>query len=178
MQPIPPSPRPTLRSDGEAPLPSAQKPLDRMDRLADMLHFPALVNAGATANVLLTIVVTWLLVPRLPQLWPSLPSAVAPLLWTALVLVLNLTPVIVLRAVDRGGRPIPRLRDMDFVHDQHRFSDWVYLGASANMAFWVLVSWAAFSLTGSVRVLATLLGVAFLVTFSPVLLRVFAHRRD
>ena len=35
-------------------LPSPDKPLDQMNRLADMAHFPALVNAGATANILLT----------------------------------------------------------------------------------------------------------------------------
>lgn len=45
------------------------KPLNRMDRLADMSHFPAAVNAGATANVLLTLAVTWLLVPRFPQVF-------------------------------------------------------------------------------------------------------------
>jgi hypothetical protein len=42
----------------------ADKPLDRMDRLADMAHFPAMVNAGATGNVLITLLVTWWLVPR------------------------------------------------------------------------------------------------------------------
>ena len=150
-------------------LASPDKPLDRMDRLADMAHFPALVNAGATANILVTVTVTWLIVPRFPQPF-------APILWTALVLALNLAPVVILRAASRAATPTPRLRDMDFVRDQHRFSDWVYLAASANMAFWILVSWSIFSVTGSSRALAAVLGVAFLATFSPVLLRI-ARRR-
>ena len=150
-------------------LASPDKPLDQMDRLADMAHFPSLVNAGATVNIIVTITVTWIIVPRFPQPF-------APLLWTALVLALNLAPVIVLRAVSRPATLMPRLRDMDFVRDQHRFSDWVYLAASANMAFWILVSWSLFSVTGSIRVLAAVLAIAFLVTFSPVLLRI-ARRR-
>ncbi len=150
---------------------SPDKPLDRMDRLADMAHFPALVNAGATANVLVTITVTWFVASRFPQPF-------APLLWVAIVLALNLAPVVLLRALSSRTRPMPRLRDMDFVHDQHRFSDWVYLAASANMAFWILVSWAVFSSTGSTRALALMLAIAFLATFSPVLLRVARRRAD
>ena len=48
---------------------AGDKRLNRMDRLSDMGHFPAVVNAGATANILMTVVVTWLLVPRFPQPW-------------------------------------------------------------------------------------------------------------
>ena len=95
---------------------SSDKPIDRMDRLADMGHFPAIVNAGATANILITLVMTWWLVPRYPQTY-------APVVWTALVLMLNLLPVVVLRAIAYNRAPIPRLRDMDFYGDQHRFSD-------------------------------------------------------
>ncbi len=41
-----------------------EKRLNEMNRLTDMLHFPALVNAGATANVLLTVLATWWVAPR------------------------------------------------------------------------------------------------------------------
>ena len=146
-----------------------EKPLDRMDRLADMAHFPAAVNAGATANILLTIAVTWLLVPRFPQPY-------APAVWIGVVLCLNLAPVVFLRAVRANDTPVPRMAEMDFFRDQHRFSDWVYLAASANMGFWILVAWSVFSVSGSVRVLAALLSIAFLATFSPVLLRVVLRR--
>ena len=103
-----------------------------------MGHFPALVNAGATLNVMATVAMTWWLVPRHPQ-------GYAPVVWVAGVLALNLLPVVVLRAMMGEGTVYPRLREMDFVKDQHKFSDWVYVAASANMAFWVLVSWALFS---------------------------------
>ncbi len=153
---------------------SPDKPLNRMDRLADMLHFPAAVNAGATANILLTITVTWWFVGYLsehpPTTYATLTFA-APLVWTALVLALNLAPVVALRALDRGTRPMPTLAGMNFVRDQHRFSDWVYLAASANMSFWILTSWAVFAIHRTPAALVTMLGLAFLVTFSPVLLR-------
>ena len=60
---------------------------------------------------------------------------------------------------------------MNFVHDQHKFSDWVYIAASANMAFWVLTSWAVFSARYQVTTLMVVLVIAALATFSPVLLR-------
>jgi hypothetical protein len=142
----------------------ADKPLDRMDRLADLTRFPALVNAGATANILITVSVTFWLVPHFPQVY-------APVVWTALVLCLNLSPVVLLRAIGFHNAPIPTLSRMDFFRDQHRFSDWVYLAASANMAFWILASWSIFTLSHTLPALAALLAVAFLITFSPVLLR-------
>ena len=150
---------------------AADKKLNEMNRLSDMAHFPPLVNAGATANVPFTITLTWLLVPRFTQPAPRFPQAAAPILWLALVLFLNLLPVVLLRLTLRPDTPYPTLHTMDFVHDQHKFSDWVYVAASANMAFWVLSAWALFSWGPSVQTLAALLMVAFLCTFSPVLLR-------
>ncbi len=135
-----------------------------MNRLGDMLHFPAAVNAGATVNVMATIAVTWWLQPRYSQ-----PYAV--LVWIALVLALNLLPVFVLRRTMRTEEPTRRLGEMDFVRDQHRFSDWVYLAASANMAFWILLSWVTFAVRRDAAALLVLELVAFLATFSPVLLR-------
>src|ERR1700710_2185052 len=140
------------------------KRLNEMNRLTDMGHFPAIVNAGATLNVLLTVSVTWWIVPRYPQPF-------APVLWVALVLLLNLLPVVLLRLTLRPDTVYRTLGTMDFVHDQHKFSDWVYVAASANMAFWVLGSWAIFSVFHTIPVLAVVLAVALLATFSPVLLR-------
>ena len=150
---------------------SPDKPIDQMNRLADMGHFPALVNAGATANILITLLITWWLVPRYPQTY-------APVVWTALVLMLNLLPVALLRAIAFNKAPIPCLRDMNFYRDQHRFSDWVYLAASANMAFWILLSWSVFTVAHTPSTLISILAVAFLVTFSPVLLRLVKRQAD
>ena len=150
--------------EGVRVLEGSEKKLNEMNRLGDMGHFPALVNAGATANVLLTIAVTWWLVPRHPEPYASV-------LWVAVVLALNLLPVVVLRTSMGPETAYPRLREMDFVRDQHKFSDWVYVAASANMAFWVLTAWAIFSVWAGAGSLACMLGVAFLATFSPVLLR-------
>ncbi len=116
---------------------AANKKLNEMNRLGDMAHFPPLVNAGATANILLTVCVTWWLVPRYPAVY-------APMVWVSIVLCVNLLPVVLLRLREKPGVVYRRLGEMDFFADQHRFSDWVYLAASANMAFWVLASWAIF----------------------------------
>ena len=143
---------------------SREKRLNEMDRLGDMGHFPAAVNAGATANVLLTLMVTWWLAARYPEPW-------APVLWVAAVLLVNLLPVLLLRLSLTPDTPYPRLGEMNFIHDQHKFSDWVYVAASANMAFWVLTGWAVFSWYPARRSLVAMLILAFLLTFSPVLLR-------
>jgi hypothetical protein len=135
-----------------------------MNRLADMGHFPVLVNAGATLNVLVTLLVTWFVQPHFPQVY-------APVVWVALVLALNLLPVLLLRLTLNANTVYPTLAQMDFVRDQHKFSDWVYVAASANMAFWVLASWALFSYGHFASVLLLVMVVAFLATFSPVILR-------
>ncbi len=140
------------------------KPIDQMNRLGDLTNFPPLVNAGATTNILLTLLVTWWLAPQYPQPY-------APLLWIVFVLALNLTPVVFLRIVRFNTDPIPSLRTMDFIRDQHRFADWVYLAASANMAFWILLGWSVFSVAHTESALTVILGIAFVITFSPVLLR-------
>ena len=148
----------------EAAVESSAKKLNEMNRLADMGHFPAIVNAGATVNVLATICVTWFVAPRFPEPF-------APVIWVALVLAANLLPVVLLRLGMGAATKFPTLGEMDFVRDQHKFSDWVYVAASANMAFWVLASWAVFSFAHTGMVLAGMLMVAFLATFSPVILR-------
>lgn len=157
---------------------SADKPLNRMDRLADMGHFPALVNAGATLNVLVTVAVTHWVRPQFlyvgaVQAWPPVtwPPVLQAIIWTALVLVLNLAPVVLLRQTMTADTTYPSLRRMNFVHDQHKFSDWVYLAASANMAFWILTAWATFAVNNSGKVFTIFEIVAGLATFSPVLLR-------
>jgi hypothetical protein len=93
---------------------AADKRLNEMNRLGDMLHFPAVVNAGATLNVLLTVAVTWYVEPRYPMLAGA---------WIALVLALNLLPVVLLRLSLRPGMVYPALREMNFFTDQHKFSD-------------------------------------------------------
>jgi hypothetical protein len=147
-----------------AGLHASAKKLNEMNRLSDMGHFPAVVNAGATANVLATITITWFVVARFAEGW-------APVAWVAVVLALNLLPVLLLRLGMGPATEFPTLAKMDFVRDQHKFSDWVYVAASANMAFWVLVSWAVFSIEHSGTALAVMLAVAFVATFSPVLRR-------
>ncbi len=143
---------------------ASAKKLNEMNRLGDMGHFPAIVNAGATVNVLATIAVTWFVQPRFGQ-------GYAPVVWVALVLAVNLLPVVVLRMGMSEGTEYPTLAEMDFVRDQHKFSDWVYVAASANMAFWVLSGWAVFSVAHTVAALGGVMVMAFLATFSPVLLR-------
>ncbi len=140
----------------------AEKPLNQMNRLGDMLHFPAVVNAGATLNVLLTIWASWYVEPHHPALAGP---------WIALVLAVNLLPVQLLRLTITPATTYPPLARMDFFRDQHKFSDWVYVAASADMAFWILLAWTVSALHRTQPALLALLIVAFLATFSPVLLR-------
>ena len=142
------------------------KPLDQMNRLGDMGRFPAAVHAGATLNVLLTVWVTSSVFARTAGHPLALP------LWIALVLCLNLMPVVLLRALRwRAATPMPAVEQMDFFGDQHRFSDWVYLAASANMAFWIALSWTVYALAPRPGALPALLLLALLCTFAPVWLR-------
>jgi hypothetical protein len=141
---------------------ATHKRLNEMNRLSDMLHFPAPVNAGASVNVLVTIAATWWVEPR----WPALAGV-----WVAVVLALNLLPVAMLRLTAGTGEISPRLGEMDFFRDQHKFSDWVYVAASADMAFWVLAAWTLSAVAHRRGALLGLMVVAGMVTFSPVLLR-------
>ena len=140
-----------------------------MNRLTDMLHFPAVVNAGATLNVVVTVLATWWVEPRHPALAG---------LWLAGVLLLNLLPVALLRLTLTPTTTYPPLGRMNFVHDQHKFSDWVYVAASADMAFWVLLAWTVSVLHRTPGALAAVEVAAFLVTFSPVLLRGWPTSRE
>ncbi len=146
-----------------------KKRLNEMNRLADMLHFPIAVNAGATLNVLLTVAVTWYVQPKYPALAG---------VWIGLVLLLNLLPVVLLRLQLRPNTVYPAVPEMDFFRDQHKFSDWVYVAASANMAFWILLAWTLSALYRTTGALLTLEGVAFVATFSPVLLRARERPHD
>ena len=140
----------------------ADKQLNKMDRLGDMLHFPAVVNAGATVNVLVTIAATWWVAARYPA-WPFA--------WVLLVLALNLAPVVAMRLLRVHEGPYPTVAGMNFFRDQHRFSDWVYLAASANMTFWILAGWTLSLVAHRVGALVGLEVVAALLTFMPVLAR-------
>ena len=141
---------------------SSEKALNQMNRLEDMLHFPAAVNAGASLNVVLTIALTWQVAYR----WPNLAGP-----WVALVLTANLLPVALLRLTLRPETVYPTLGQMNFFRDQHKFSDWVYVAASADMAFWILLAWTVARLYRTHAAYALIEIIAFVVTFSPVLLR-------
>ena len=142
------------------------KPLDQMNRLRDMGRFPVLVHAGATANVLVTVTITLFVFERTIAHPLALPG------WIAVVLVLNLMPVLGLRAVCwRARAPVPAMEEMNFFGDQHRFPDWVYLAASANMAFWITLAWCAYTLLPAARAVPAVLALALVCTFAPVWLR-------
>jgi len=146
----------------------AEKPLNEMNRLADLFHFPATVNAGATLNVLVTMLLTW-------RVEPHHPALAGP--WVALVLACNLLPVQLLRLTITPATHYPPLARMNFFRDQHKFSDWVYVAASADMAFWVLLAWTVSAVHRTTNALVAVEIAAALVTFSPVILRGVLRRR-
>jgi len=133
-----------------------------MNRLRDMGYFPAPVNLGATINVLLTMFLTWFVEPRYPALAG---------VWVGIVLIVNILPVVLLRLNVRDDAEIRTLREMKFLTDQHKFSDWVYVAASANMTFWILLTWTISAVARTSLALLAVEIVAFFATFSPVLLR-------
>ncbi len=147
-----------------------RKRLNQMDRLGDMARFPVPVLCGATLNILITMSVVWHFEPRGHDVYFPLAQ------WIAGVLIVNLLPVVLLRLTLKPATQYPVIEEMNFVGDQHKFSNWVYLAASANMAFWISVAWMGSWVSHTHQVIATLLIVAFLATFSPAWIRIFRRR--
>ena len=144
------------------------KRLNQMDRLGDMARFPIPVLCGATFNILLTIGIVWHFEPITDGHYLALP------IWVFGVLALNLLPVVLLRLFAlKPDTEYPVIEKMNFFRDQHKFSNWVYLAASANMAFWICVTWMASYAVHHHEYIATVMAVAFVATFSPAWLRIF-----
>ncbi len=145
------------------------KRLNEMDDLRDMGRFPVSVHAGAAANVLLTILLTFLLRGRRggPLTLP---------MWAGGVMCANVLPVALLRLRTDENTNYPEISEMTFLGDQHKFSSWVYAVASANMLVWIVLSWSLFSHRRDRKALAGMLIVAFVCTFFPAWIRLF-HRR-
>ena len=142
------------------------KRLDEMDDLRDMGRFPVPIYAGATGNVLMTIVLTYLVRGRYGAS-RTLPK------WGGGVILANLLPVLLLRSRMDEGTRFPEIEQMDFFADQHKFARWVYAVASANMLFWISLSWAVFSRRRDGVTLAGVLLLAFVCTFYPAWIRLF-----
>jgi hypothetical protein len=145
------------------------KRIDEMDDLRDMGRFPVPVHAGATANVLLTILLTYLLRGRRegPLTLP---------MWAGGVICANVLPVVLLRSRMDENTSYPEISEMAFFGDQHKFSSWVYAVASANMLVWIVLSWSLFSHRRDRRALTGMLIVAFVSTFFPAWIRLFRRR--
>ena len=144
----------------------SSKRLDEMDDLRDMGRFPVPIYVGATGNVLMTIVLTYLVRGRYPG-----PRALTR--WGGGVILANLLPVFLLRSRMDEETGYPEIEEMDFFADQHKFARWVYGVASANMLFWISLSWLVFSRRRDGRTLAGVLLLAFVCTFFPAWVRLF-----
>ena len=150
-----------------APLPSQPKRLHEMNRLEDMGRFPVVVYVGATANVLVEIGFFYWLHGRVSGRFAAGFAA------AVILVACNLLPVVLLRWREgaAGLEDTPPVEQMGFVRDQHRFASWVYAVASGNLFFWLMLAWAAFEVDSSGRMLLAVEGLAFLCTFTPVLVR-------
>ncbi|MGB3632466.1 MAG: hypothetical protein WA982_00345 [Rubrobacteraceae bacterium] len=137
-----------------------------MDDLRDMGRFPLPVYAGATGNILLTIVLTYLLRGRSegPLALPA---------WAGGIISMNVLPVILLRSGMDENTRYPEIPEMGFFGDQHKFSNWVYAVASANMLVWILLSWSLFSRKRNRKMLAGMLALALVFTSFPAWIRLF-----
>ncbi len=140
------------------------KRLRQMDRLEDMGRFPVVVYMGATANVLVEVLFFYWLHGRADGRFP------VGFVVAAILVAGNLLPVVLLRRREgaAGLEDTPPIEQMSFVRDQHRFASWVYAVASGNLFFWLMLSWMAFDVERSERMLLAVVGLAFLCTFSPV----------
>ena len=145
------------------------KRLNEMDDLRDMGRFPLPVYAGATANILLTIWLTYLLRGRLgnPLALPA---------WAGGIISANVLPVVALRSRMDEATTFPPIEEMGFFGDQHKFSSWVYAAASANMLVWVVLSWSLFSVRRDRKALVGMLALAFACTLFPAWIRPFRQR--
>jgi len=132
-----------------------------MTELRDMGRFPTTVYLGATANILLTV---WL--TRIVFTWCQ-GSVVYMFPWALLLPVLNVLPVLLLRKRETSALPYPKISEMDFFRDQHRFSSWVYAVAASNMFFWIVFSWWVFTLNTSLILFLVLELFAAAITFVP-----------
>jgi hypothetical protein len=142
-----------------------RKRVNEMDRLGDMGRLPVPVLSAATFNVLLTMSVVW-------HFEPAGDHAIYPLAqWIVGVLALNLLPVVLLRLRLGPKTVYPVIEEMKFFADQHKFSNWVYVVASANMAFWMSLTWMASDFAHWHVFIAPLLIVAFLATYFPAWVR-------
>ena len=141
--------------------------LHEMNRLEDMGRFPIVVYAGATANVLGSVLLFYWLHARVGG------SLVVGFLCAIVLLVCNLLPVVVLRWREgaAGLADTPPVERMGFVRDQHRFASWVYAVASGNLFFWLMLAWAAYDYEPSRRMLLGVETLAFVCTLTPVWLR-------
>jgi hypothetical protein len=151
---------------GSMDSPTPAKRLHEMNALEDMGQFPLVIYAGATGNVLATLTATWFLhhyTGDLRVLW----------LWAVGIIVLNLSPVVVLRLVLKNTQDTPPMREMNFFRDQHRFASWVYAVASGNLFFWIVTAWCVFSFNSELPNLLRLLGTALVVTSFPAWIRLF-----
>ena len=142
------------------------KHLNEMDHLRDMGRFPVPIYAGATGNVLMTIALTYLVRGRYAG-HRALPR------WGGGVIIANLLPVFLLRSGMNEGTRFPEIEQMGFFTDQHKFAPWVYAVASANMLFWISLSWIVFSRRRDGRTLVGMLLLAFVCTFYPAWIRLF-----
>ena len=145
---------------------SRPKKLDEMDDLRDMGRFPIVVYIGATGNILFAVWLTFLVHARYAQTW-------AMLAWAVGLAVGNVVPVVFLRWRMRPDAHHPLIEEMGFFHDQHKFATWVYAVAVANMFFWVVLAWTAFSLSRAPSVLVAVLALALVSTFFPAWMRIF-----
>lgn len=146
------------------------KRLNEMDDLRDMGRFPLPIYVGATGNILLTIVLTYLLQGRYKERYIML-------LWAGGIISTNVLPVILLRTQIDESTYYPPIEEMDFYADQHKFASWVYAIASANMLVWVVLAWTLFSYRRSPGALLGMLLLAFVCTFFPAWIRLFLPER-
>lgn len=145
------------------------KRLNQMDDLRDMGRFPVPIYVGATGNILLTIVLTYLIQGRYRE-------RLVLLLWAGGIISTNVLPVFLLRTQMNDSTFYPLIEEMDFYDDQHKFSSWVYAIASANMLVWILLAWTLFEYRRSLVALMGMLGLAFVCTFFPAWIRLFLPR--
>lgn len=137
------------------------KPINQMNTLSDMTRFPWTVHLGASLNIVFSV---WLTHEVFEF---SNGNFVAFLPFVVTLVTLNLLPVVLRRRSEGKLERYSNLSEMNFFHDQHRFSSWVYAIASGNMLFWTVFAWWVYTMHHSQGSLYVTSFAAFLVTYVP-----------
>jgi hypothetical protein len=110
--------------------------INEMHSLVNLFWLTSSVHLGATINIVFSILIS-------NHYFRNYSNSHFALLGVSnFFIAVNILPVVILRILDEKMKEnVPPVNSMPFFRDQHRFSSWFYFVASANLQFWIFLSW-------------------------------------